>query len=81
METERMKQCNWHATFWEAILILGSIPVFRSVWMLFDSIEFMNRHAGILLSFAGGILLCVISLLALNRTDKKTQANACGDNT
>lgn len=76
-----MKRCNWHVSFWETILILGSIPVFRSVWMLFDSIEFMNRHVGILLSLAGGILLCVISLFALNRTDKKTRANACGDST
>ena len=62
-----MRRCNWRVAFWEIILILCSIPVFRSVWMLFDRIEFMNRDVGILLSFAGGFLLCVISLLALHQ--------------
>jgi len=66
-----MKQCNWRIACWETVLLLGSIPVFRSVWTLFDSIEFMNRHAGILLSLAIGLVLCVVSLLALNRADKK----------
>jgi uncharacterized membrane protein required for colicin V production len=49
--------------------------------MIFDTIEIMNRLVGILLAFAVGIVLCVISLYALNRTDKKTQDNACADNT
>ena len=64
-----MKRCRWRVVCWETLLIFGSVPVFRSAWMFFDRIEFMNRYAGIFLSFAGGILLCVLSLAALNRTE------------
>jgi hypothetical protein len=76
-----LKTCKWQAAIWEAILILGSIPVFRSAWMFLDSIEFLNRRWGMLLSFAGGILLCVIALLALNKTGKKSPADASGART
>lgn len=75
-----MKPGKWHLVLWEMILIVGSIPVFRSVWMLFDSIEFMNQRAGILLSFAGGIALCVMALLALNKVNKEEQTDSHHDN-
>jgi hypothetical protein len=65
---------------WEFVLILGSIPVFRSAWMILDDIGIMNRPAGILLSFAAGIILCLISLYALNRTGKEKQVDDGGDN-
>ncbi|KUG23012.1 hypothetical protein ASZ90_007185 [hydrocarbon metagenome] len=71
-----MKRGKWHLVLWEIILIVGSIPVFRSVWMVFDSIKFMNQCMGILLSFAGGMALCVIALMALNKTDKEEQADS-----
>jgi len=61
------------------VLILGSIPVFRSVWMLCDGIEFMNRSAGIVLSFMAGIVLCVMSLIGLNRPDKELNLDARDD--
>lgn len=61
-------------------MILGSIPVFRSAWMILDDIGIMNRPAGILLSFAAGIILCLISLYALNRTGKEKQVDDGGDN-
>ena len=75
-----MKPGKWRLVLWEIVLIVGSIPVFRSVWMLFDSIEFMNQSAGILLSFAGGIALCVMALLALNQVDKEEQTDSRHDN-
>jgi hypothetical protein len=75
-----MKRGKWHLVLWEIILIVGSIPVFRSVWMVFDSIEFMNQRTGILLSFAGGMAFCVIALLALNKVDKEEQTDSCHNN-
>jgi uncharacterized membrane protein required for colicin V production len=75
-----MKRSKWHLVLWEIILIVGSIPLFRSVWMVFDRIEFMNQRAGILLSFAGGIALCIIALLALNNVDKEEQTDSCHKN-
>ena len=72
-----MKRGRWNLILWEIILIVGSIPVFRSIWMVFDSIEFMNRCLGILLSFAGGMTLCVMALLALNKTDKEEKTDSC----
>ncbi len=62
-----MKRSTGYLAFWEMVLILGSIPVFRRVWILLDCIEFMNRSAGLLLSFVSGIVLCVMALVALNR--------------
>lgn len=75
-----MKHGKWHLVLWEIILIVGSIPVFRSVWMVFDSIEFMNQRAGILLSFAGGIAVCLTALIALNKVDKEAQTDSCHNN-
>ncbi len=65
-----MKHNRIHIVFWELVLLVGSIPVFRSVWIIFDDIEFMNRIEGIALSLAAGIVLCIIAMLALNKTDK-----------
>jgi|GEM_PF-665908 hypothetical protein len=74
-----MNQNKCYIIFWEMVLILGSIPVFRSVWMLCDGVEFMNRRAGILLSFVVGIVLCVMSLIGLNGSDKEMNSDARDD--
>ena len=65
-----MKKKLFYMAFWEIVLIIGSVPLFRSLWMLLDRIDFMNRDAGILLSFAGSIIICVVALLALTRVIK-----------
>ena len=65
-----MKRNKWYMIFWEIVLILGSIPLFRSVWELCDRIDFLNQHLGLLLSFAVGFALCVVALLALNNKDQ-----------
>lgn len=69
-----MNQNKGHLIFLEMVLILGSIPVFRSVWMFFDSIEFMNQPAGIVLSFVAGIAICLVVLIGLNRPDKEQKS-------
>ncbi len=65
-----MKKKLFYVAFWEIVLIIGSVPLFRSLWMLFDRIDFMNRDTGILLSFTGSIIICIVALLALNRVTK-----------
>jgi len=65
-----MKQKKSYIVFWELVLLFGSIPVFRGVWMIFDDFDFMNSIEGIALSLAAGIVLFIIALLALNKTDK-----------
>jgi len=65
-----MKQDRSHIVFWEMVLLVGSIPIFRGVWMIFDWLDFMNGITGIVLSLAAGIVLCIIALLALNKHDK-----------
>jgi len=57
--------------FWEMILLIGSIPVFRSIWVFCDKFQFMNKMSGIVLSFIIGISICVIALISLNKPDKK----------
>ena len=49
--------------------------------MLFDRIEFMNRYEGIVLSFVGGMVLCVMALLVLNKTDQEQRADSSHDST
>ncbi|MBN1972411.1 MAG: hypothetical protein JW787_02135 [Sedimentisphaerales bacterium] len=68
-----MNQKKSHIVFWEMVLLIGSIPVFRGVWMIFDRLDFMNGVTGIVLSLAAGIVLCIIALLGMNNTDKETK--------
>ena len=74
-----MKQNKSHIIFWEMVLLVGSIPVFRGVWMIFDSLNFMNELTGIVLSLAAGIALCIMALLALNRPVKEQGSDARDD--
>ena len=62
-----MKRGRYFLAFWEMVLLIGSIPVFRSVWMLMDKFDSMNSYAGIAVSFLFGALFCVMALLVLNR--------------
>lgn len=61
--------------FWEIVLILGSIPLFRSIWVLCDRSDFLNRNSGLILSLAVGLVICVAALLALNSKDEQENAN------
>lgn len=66
-----MKHGRRSLLFWEMVLLFGSIPVFRGLWMLCDTVEFLNSYAGIAISFSIGALLCVVALLALNKDSGK----------
>ncbi|MCG2659015.1 MAG: hypothetical protein L6437_02055 [Kiritimatiellae bacterium] len=76
-----MKRGKYFLAFWETVLIVASIPVFRSVWMVFDKIEFMNRRAGIGLSLVAGVLLCIVALVALNKPAHEQDVGCRDDGT
>ena len=56
-----------HLVFWELVLILASVAVFRGLWLLLDKVEWMNHRAGLWASLAVGVIVCVVALLAVNR--------------
>lgn len=62
---------TWFMVFWEIVLILGSIPLFRSVWTFCDRSDFLNGNSGLLISLAVGFVVCVVALLALNGKGKE----------
>lgn len=74
----KRSRSTWFMVFWEIVLILGSIPVFRSIWILCDRSDFLSGNLGLLLSLAVGFIVCVIALIALNHKGKKQDS---GDGT
>jgi len=51
---------------YEFLLVLASVLLFRSLWMIADGISWMNRDGGILGSLIVGIGITLISLMRLN---------------
>lgn len=66
----KRERSRWYMVIWEIVLILGSIPLFRSVWILCDRSDFLNQYSGLLLSLAVGLVICVVALLAINHKGK-----------
>lgn len=46
----------------ELALIIASVFVFRSLWMLLDALEFMHKPAALWLSLLGGTAITVWAL-------------------
>jgi hypothetical protein len=61
-----MKTHKAQVVFWEMVLIVATIPVFRSVWMLLDDIPLMNSPAGLYGSLAIGVILSLVALRIVN---------------
>ena len=61
---------NWQLIRWETVLLLASIFVFRSVWLLLDSVPWMSRPAGLWVSLAGGLGVTMVALVYVNRGSK-----------
>ncbi len=57
--------------FWELVLILASVPIFRGIWLLLDGIEWLNRPAGLWASLAVGGILASVALAAIERVSNK----------
>jgi len=60
-----------YLVFWEMVLILASVLVFRGGWLLLDGVVSMNRPAGLWASLAVGMIVCTVALAALNRVSRK----------
>lgn len=43
--------------FWETLLVLGSVLVFRGLWHLMDNVPFMNSEAFLFLSLSVGLIM------------------------
>jgi len=56
-----------YLVFWEMVLILASVLVFRSVWLLLDRIEWMSRPAGLWTSLTVGVTVVAVALATMNR--------------
>ena len=52
---------------YEFLLVFTSVLLFRSLWMIFDRIPWMNQDIGILGSLVVGIIITLISLIRLNK--------------
>jgi len=54
--------------FYEFVLILSSVLIFRSFWMFMDYFKFFNSPAGLGVLLILGLVGFVVSLTKLNRT-------------
>ena len=52
---------------YEFLLVFTSVLLFRSLWMIFDRIPWMNQDIGIIGSLILGIIITLISLMRLNK--------------
>ena len=66
-----MKKSKPHLVLLEMVLILASILMFRSVWLLLDGIEWMSRPAGLWASLAVGVIVGIVALAAVNRASSE----------
>jgi len=49
----------------EITLIIGSVFIFRSLWMLFDRIPFMSKDIVLWLSLFIGLAICVWAMYCI----------------
>ena len=52
---------------YEFLLVFASVLIFRSLWMIFDRISWMNQDSGIMGSLIVGIIITLISIMRLNK--------------
>ena len=60
---------------YEFLLVFTSVLLFRSLWMIFDRIPWMNQDIGILGSLIVGIIITLISLIRLNKIIDEKKEN------
>ena len=52
---------------YELLLIFASVFIFRSLWMIYDKILWLNTDLGIYVSLFIGIVLTIVGLIQLNK--------------
>ncbi|MEK6908647.1 MAG: hypothetical protein AABX23_01195 [Nanoarchaeota archaeon] len=56
--------------FWELTLLIGSVFVFRSLWILMDRYPFFNSNNNLWFFFVIGILMTAIGFYKVVHADK-----------
>jgi len=57
--------------FWELTLLLGSVFVFRSLWIIMDRIDFFNSELNLWVFFVIGILMTSIGFYRVIHADRR----------
>ena len=52
-------------------LLVASVLVFRGLWLLLDTIEWLSRPAGLWASLAVGLIVAIAALVVVNRASGK----------
>ena len=60
-----------HLVFWEMAILVASVLVFRGLWLLLDTIEWLSRPAGLWASLAVGMIAATVVLAVVNRASSK----------
>ncbi len=55
--------------FWESVLIISSVFVFRSLWMLMDGAAFFSKLWVLAVLFVLGMVFAMLSLYKLTHAD------------
>ncbi len=55
--------------FWELALIISSVLVFRSIWVMMDSFDFLSRLPVLGVTFVLGAILLIIAFYKLTHSD------------
>jgi len=57
--------------FWELTLLIGSVFVFRSLWILMDRIDFFNTEINLWVFFVVGVLMTGIAFYRIVHADRR----------
>ncbi|MEK6792743.1 MAG: hypothetical protein AABX96_04380 [Nanoarchaeota archaeon] len=57
--------------FWELTLLIGSVFVFRSLWILMDNIEFFNTNNNLIIFLIIGIFMTAIGFYRIVHADRR----------
>lgn len=63
--------------FWELLLLIASVLVFRGLWHLLDRVEWLNQPVWLWTALGVGLGLSIVALHFLNRAvsdSRKTRA-------
>ncbi len=56
--------------FWELTLLLGSVFVFRSLWILMDRYSFFNTNNNLIIFLVIGIIMTAIAFYKIVHSDR-----------
>ena len=59
--------------FWEFLLILASILVFRSIWTLLDRMPAMRNELGLWTLLISGAAVALMAIFMINKCAERTE--------